>query len=104
MHEDGDGARAHHVGRNPGPCVQEAEYAFRSMGPQQFGAYATHDYVVERAREDPDDSGCPGRTMDASGTVCDRSRESVAPSLRARSPTNLAAFMRHAAIAGGPSR
>ena len=30
----------------------EAEYAFRSMDPRRFGAYATHDYIVERARED----------------------------------------------------
>ena len=24
----------------------EAEYAFRSMDPRRFGAYATHDYIV----------------------------------------------------------
>ena len=30
----------------------KAEYAFRSMDPRRFGAYATHDYIVERARED----------------------------------------------------
>ena len=30
----------------------EAEYAFRSMDPRRFGAYATHDYIVERAKED----------------------------------------------------
>ena len=30
----------------------EAEYAFRSMDPRRFGAYAMHDHIVERARED----------------------------------------------------
>ena len=30
----------------------EAEYAFRSMDPRRFGAYATDAYIVERTRED----------------------------------------------------
>ena len=30
----------------------EAEYAFHSMDPRRFGPHATHDYIVERARED----------------------------------------------------